>query len=383
MNKKRGFITMRGAFISAICMVAAALTACSSFGDLSPADYAIRAGNPDPLANLIFSGKVQHNDMIPTSGGSVTPLCAIASSRRQAAAVDMLLAAGADINKPCIAADYKSKIFTAEELVHYPMDILLQQAVAWGTEKDAWNRGSGVNYDNVQFVMKRIEEFAARGAISTKGRLTYRQLQELVAKDTGTMNFFIEEDKRRVAAEKKDSLFSAENLGAVVAIAGGAVNNYAASQGLNQPNQLPLAALSAATSTSNSRANLTLQASAANQQRTTSTPAATQAVPDVVEPNRYEKWPNSPSSWGNSPGWDNSRGSGDSRSTACSIATEAQREYIGYHESRGYLQLAERTGCICGTVSRMANATLPRPQWMCVAYHQLRDTGKRRPDASK
>ena len=112
--------------------------------------------------------------------------------------------------------------------------------------------------------------------------------------------------------------------------------------------------------------------------------AAKTNVADIVEENPYERFAASPDSWGHATnGWHVSHKFGKTRESACSAAIAAQSKWIASDEDKGFMKAAERTGCICGTYTRMGNTTFPQPQWTCGSYHKMKDTGKERGSVSR
>jgi hypothetical protein len=112
--------------------------------------------------------------------------------------------------------------------------------------------------------------------------------------------------------------------------------------------------------------------------------AAKTNVADIVEENPYERFAASPNSWGHATnGWHVSQRWGKTRESACSAAIAAQSKWIASDEDKGFMKAAERSGCICGTYTRMGNATFSQPQWTCGSYHKMKDTGKERGTVSR
>lgn len=112
--------------------------------------------------------------------------------------------------------------------------------------------------------------------------------------------------------------------------------------------------------------------------------AAKANAADIVEENPYERYASSPNSWGHATnGWHVSQRWGKTRESACSAAIAAQSKWIASDEDKGFMKAAERSGCICGTYTKMGNATFSQPQWTCGSYHKMKDTGKERGTVSR
>ena len=365
MNTIRSRSAWRVVVATIFPMTAVLLVGCASL----PADEAIIAGNPDPVADLIYAGKIGPDDLLETYDGFITPLCAIVASRKQAAAVDQLLKAGADINAPC-----RTGGSWVNEKPFYSLDNLMQSAIGRGTQKSPYGTQDTYSLDHRNFLMKRIEYFLSRGATSSKGALTFSQVAEHVAKETGSSNVWIDEQKKKLADEKKDSWLTAETLGAVVAVAGGAVNNYAAAK-----NSTTGTAQRPSTVAQISSPRPAAQARTTTSKETPTRAVAAQNELDVIESNPYEKYATEPNSWGYAiNGWLGVQRYGTSRTAVCSAVMAAQTKWIADDESKGYVTASGRSGCICGTYRSMGNVKYATAQWTCGAYHKVQDTGKKR-----
>lgn len=216
MQWQRNGLTARALMSALSCITAAILAGCAG----TPMQQAI-IGDPEPLANLIYSGQIDPNERILGFKHQITPLCATVNWQKHAAAVAKLLRDGADINKPC----YQSGEVGSED--YRPLDVLIRSATFSGTQTSPYVTGTTYSPDRYRFFMKRIDQFIALGAQSYRGPLTLSQVEAIVSDGTVEGNKYVEEQRQRVAQDKRDSIFSAENLGLVVTVAGGVVNNYA------------------------------------------------------------------------------------------------------------------------------------------------------------
>lgn len=217
--------------MAASCLAALFLSACA----YSPMEAAA-VGQTEPLAKLILSGQIAANERIKIYDVSKTPLCALVASR-ETQAIAKLLNDGADINKSCYPPDPKS----LEDML--PLDVLIRSAAYRFTKTSPYVTGTTYDPAAGQILMNRIAQFIKRGARSYRGQLSYEQVISIVAEQTKSGDEYVAEQKERVAEMKRDSIFSAENLGLVVAAAGGVVNNYAAARSSETvASRLPVAA---------------------------------------------------------------------------------------------------------------------------------------------
>ena len=155
--------------------------------------------------------------------GPQTPLCAIVTTQVHPVAVAKLLKDGADINKPCFPVG----TFAVDGL---PLDVLINVAVIKGTQNSPYVKGTTYSPERYRFLMGRISQFIDLGAQSYRGRLSMAEVESIVSDGTEQANQFIEQQRQQIAEEKRNSIFSVENLGMFVSAAGGVVNNYVAAR---------------------------------------------------------------------------------------------------------------------------------------------------------
>ena len=106
--------------------------------------------------------------------------------------------------------------------------------------------------------------------------------------------------------------------------------------------------------------------------------------PPTADPNPYERYASAANAWQHPiNGYLSVYGNGTTRAAACSIAIDFQTKRIEREEATGYSLATERTDCICGSYSSMGNMNYTKPQWVCGAYHKLKDTGKARGTISR
>lgn len=360
-NSRVSSVTLKGA---PLLFSAFALAGCAGATPMQQATL----GNLEPLVNQIYAGQIDSNERIMAYSGPQTPLCAIVTSQVHAAAVAKLLKDGADINKSCFPEGTPGITVNA-----LPLDILIRGAAFKNTQNSPYS-GNTYSPDRYRFLMGRISQFIDLGAQSYRGQLTMAEVESIVSDDTALGNQFIDQQRQQIAEEKRNSIFSAENLGIFVAAAGGVVNNYAAARNA----QLDSARASGSAKTnsraaSSSRTTLTSSSSSVGEG---TRPVAKTPV-DIVETNPYERFASSPSAWGSAiNGWFVSHRVADSRENACSAANDLQAKRIATDESKGYVTVTERTDCICGSFSVLGVNTLPKPQWSCGAYYKTQRTGK-------
>ncbi|MBV7541971.1 tetratricopeptide repeat protein [Acidovorax sp. sic0104] len=115
---------------------------------------------------------------------------------------------------------------------------------------------------------------------------------------------------------------------------------------------------------------------------TVATPSSS-ADADVIETNNYERFPTS-ETWGDPvPPWMAFKGQGPSRAAACSSATSLREARISEDIARGFVEVKDRTECVCQTTPRQNSTIRLQKGWLCVAYWSLTDLRKRRGDSSR
>lgn len=125
-----------------------------------------------------------------------------------------------------------------------------------------------------------------------------------------------------------------------------------------------------------------IQLSAANiSPSTTASPAIESA--EIIESNSYERFPTA-ELWGDPiPPWMAYKGQGESRASACNSAISLRESKIAEDLARGFVEVKERTECVCQTTPRRNSTIRLQKGWLCVAYWSLTDLRKRRGDSSR
>ncbi|WP_369642041.1 tetratricopeptide repeat protein [Acidovorax sp. A79] len=122
--------------------------------------------------------------------------------------------------------------------------------------------------------------------------------------------------------------------------------------------------------------------STARNSSNVATPTAS-ADTEIIESNNYERFPTS-ETWGDPvPPWMAFKGQGPSRAAACSSATSLREARISEDIARGFVEVKDRTECVCQTTPRQNSTIRLQKGWLCVAYWSLTDLRKRRGDSSR
>jgi len=195
-------------------------------GCSTPAMEAFVNYNPEPLQQALVTRQVGVNDylLLDTAGGYLTPLCLMAFnfSPTATSSIDYLLVNGADVNLPCGKGNSYSG-YTA-------LDFAVDQAYEFQKTLNPYI-GPRTKPSKTPIFMATVAKLRANGGRSLRGSDSPEAIAAQFKTWNGTNDAFVEKwaaDIRREEAEsKKNSLFTAENLGAVAAVAGTATAIYA------------------------------------------------------------------------------------------------------------------------------------------------------------
>lgn len=240
----------RSIFFAPVLGSLLALGGCAGALPAQDADF----GDPRPLMNLVMAGQIEPNTPLPArTDGSVTltPLCAMLGYLTSAPAVDVLLNKGADVNRPCRTRSggdaFNRALAALNETPELPLDIVIAAAISRGTIPSPYTANPMYRPQDLPALYASADKLIQRGARSKTGSMSLEQIKQRVNKGIDAGNQNVAEQKERLAERNKNSIFNAETLGAVVAIAGATASNYAAQS--NQRNSqaagaaLPLAQL--------------------------------------------------------------------------------------------------------------------------------------------
>ncbi|MEK1941999.1 MAG: hypothetical protein AAAB16_16645 [Pseudomonas sp.] len=195
-------------------------------GCSTPAMEAFVNYNPEPLQQSLVTRQVGVNDylLLDTAGGYLTPLCLMAFNFSPTAinSIDYLLANGADVNQPCGRGNSYSG-YTA-------LDFAVDQAYEFQKTLNPYI-GPRTKPSKTPIFMATVAKLRAHGGGSLRGSDSPEAIAAQFKSWNGSNDAFVEKwaaDIRREEAEsKKNSLFTAENLSAVAAVAGTATALYA------------------------------------------------------------------------------------------------------------------------------------------------------------
>lgn len=125
-----------------------------------------------------------------------------------------------------------------------------------------------------------------------------------------------------------------------------------------------------------------IQLSAGNISPSTTASSAIEGA-EIIESNSYERFPTA-ELWGDPiPPWMAYKGQGESRASACNSAISLRESKIAEDLARGFVEVKERTECVCQTTPRRNSTIRLQKGWLCVAYWSLTDLRKRRGDSSR
>lgn len=218
-------------FVAPVLGSLLALGGCAGALPAQDADF----GDPRPLMNLVMAGQIEPNTPLPArADGSVTltPLCALLGYLTAGPAIDLLLSKGADVNKPCRTLSGGDALNRALAEIagtpNLPLDIVALAAVNRGTIPSPYTANPMYRPQDLPALYASADKLIQRGARSKTGSMSLEQIKQRVNNGIDAGNQNVAEQKERLAERNKNSIFNAETLGAVVAIAGATASNYAA-----------------------------------------------------------------------------------------------------------------------------------------------------------
>ncbi len=343
--------TISQGFAAFLTMVV--LAGCAATSPVTEANL----GREQPLVDLVMSGKVTGNTMLPFYETTKSVFCGLLPlpSKAAEAAIAKTLQDGVDVNKPCRA--------DGADMNGLPLDTVVR-FIGYASEP-------GTNYDpvKIKLFISRAQTLLQAGAKTARFELTQKiqkrdnrtmTLDEVLLEAANYTDIVIAQKEQneqflRDAAQKK--FFNLETIAAALQIVGMAANNYATIKGASSTSSLPIAAVSNFQSPSaKSKKN---QATANNAQPVTTAkqPSAAQiklaAASTCLQAGSFGD--KSDITTACSQNRNNTFGWGDTRAAACEGANRSVREEFDGKNAGG---------CYCQANAKVNSVTQPYVCWV-------------------
>jgi hypothetical protein len=378
----KNFVSSFGLFV-----VTGVLVGCAT----SPIREAMYVGNPQPLIALVKAGLLDPNERLQyNSELAYTPICALLGTVAGAASVETLLKQGADVNKPC--SNFHKTL---------PLDIVISTAVLRGTLNNPYDRYPQYRPEHIPTYMSYAEKLIARGAMSQSGPMTMEHVKYKVLEDIELGNKFQPELVKSYQAQVDSTRSFIQGIasvaGTVVAakvISGSSSSLTSANVarissslqgGVSSSNRDNSQVVQSAGSSATSNGTLSRNNQASNSDTalvmvtTARAPAANSPdLPNVIEPNPYETYPNAENWAFDKAPWKSGGSSSGAlsmdRVQACQQSLASLNQTVTKEEKSGYWKVTEKSSCVCRTI-------LTGKNWYCRAYYRSSRTDKVAPPA--
>lgn len=334
------------------------LAGCAATSPVTEANL----GREQPLVDLVMSGKVTGNTMLPFYETTKTVFCGLVPlpSKAAEAAIAKTLQDGVDVNKPCRA--------DGADMNGLPLDVVVR-FIGYASEP-------GTNYDpvKIKLFIARAQTLLQAGAKTARFERTQKiqkqadkamTLDEVLREASDYTDIVIAQKEHnekflREAAQKK--FFNLEAIAATLQIVGMAANNYTTIKGAPSTSSLPIAAVS------------NLQSSATKNKQTQAPakpaqPTAAASKPTAAQTKLAAATPPAPAaclqagSFGEksditsacSKNRNNTFGWGETKSDACEGANRSVREEFNGKNAGG---------CYCQANATVNSVTQPYVCWV-------------------